>query len=432
MMMMGIHFMGKAPFKRILLHGMVVDETGDKMSKVKGNVIDPLDLVYGSSFEDVVQKSLPGAPMDEALKKFKKAYPSAAQMGKGFPAYGTDALRFTLASYSPQAKRIPLSPKKIDGYRHFCNKLWNATRFALPNLEGVTLTASAPPATSLANRWILSRLHHAVATVTKSIDEFRLDDATSAAYRFVWNELCDWYLELCKPVFAKEADAAAREEARVVLAWVLEATLRLLHPFIPFITEELWTKVPRPPAAAGFLVVSAFPSAADVPADAAAEREMDALQATITAVRTIRSEHEVHPASEVSVWLRTDDPKLRELLEREVVSLRTLAKVTQAPEITARGGERPRGCVMSSVAGVDVYVSLVGLVDPAKERQRVEREIARTEKDIAALKKKLALPSFADKAPPEVVKESIELLAELERRRGALDEARSLADELVN
>jgi valyl-tRNA synthetase len=447
MMMMGIHFMGRAPFKRILLHGMVVDETGDKMSKVKGNVIDPLDLVYGSAFEDVVQKSLPGAPMDEALKKFKKAYPSAAQMGKGFPAYGTDALRFTLASYSPQAKRIPLSPKKIDGYRHFCNKLWNATRFALPNLEGVSLPVAAPPATSLANRWILSRLHDAVATVTRSIDEFRLDDATSAAYRFVWNELCDWYLELCKPVFAKDADAAAREEARVVLAWVLEATLRLLHPFIPFITEELWTKVPRPAGAAGFLVVSAFPSAAAIPEDAAAEREMDALQATITAVRTIRSEHEVHPASEVSVWLRTDDAALRELLGREVVSLRTLAKLggsrgaagepsatderAQSPEITARGAERPRGCVMSSVAGVDVYVSLVGLVDPEKERLRVEREIARTEKDIAALKKKLALPSFADKAPPEVVKESTELLAELERRRGALDEARSLADELV-
>jgi len=145
MMMMGIHFMGEPPFKRILLHGLVVDETGDKMSKVKGNVIDPLDLIHGATFEEVVEKALPGAPQDEALKKFKKAYPSAASMGAGFSAYGADALRFTLATYSPQAKRIPLSPKKLEGYRNFCNKIWNATRYALGYLEGATVTA-APPA----------------------------------------------------------------------------------------------------------------------------------------------------------------------------------------------------------------------------------------------------------------------------------------------
>src|SRR6185295_7282062 len=158
MMMMGIHFMGQPPFKRVLLHAMVVDETGDKMSKVKGNVIDPLDLIHGGSFDDVVEKALPGAPREEALKKFKKAYPSAAQMGAGFSAYGADALRFTLATYSPQAKRIPLSPKKIEGYRNFCNKIWNAVRYALQYLEGATVRATPPPATLLANRWILSRL----------------------------------------------------------------------------------------------------------------------------------------------------------------------------------------------------------------------------------------------------------------------------------
>ena len=429
MMMMGIHFMGKAPFKRVLLHGMVVDETGDKMSKVKGNVIDPLDLVYGSSFEEVVQKAAPGAALDEALKKFKKAYPSAAQMGKGFPAYGTDALRFTLASYSPQAKRIPLSPKKIEGYRHFCNKLWNATRFALPYLEGVTITDAPPSATLLANRWILGRFRTAIEAVKTGIDEFRLDDSTSAAYRFFWNEFCDWYLELCKPVFA--GGKQELQETRQVFAWVLEGSLRLLHPFIPFITEELWTKVPRPPGAASCLVVAAFPKAVAIALDPTAESEMSTMQSVITTVRTVRSEHEVHPASEVSVLLTSDNETVRALLEREAVSVKTLAKTKGPARISTRNESRPSGCVMSSANEVDVYVSLVGLVDPDKERARVEREIARTEKDIAALQKKLALPSFADKAPREVVIESTEQLAELQRRRIALEEAKSLASELT-
>ena len=428
MMMMGIHFMGRAPFKRILLHGMVVDETGDKMSKVKGNVIDPLDLIHGSPFDNVVEKCLPGAPREEALKKFKKAYPSAAQMGQGFPAYGTDALRMTLASYSPQAKRIPLSPKKIDGYRHFCNKLWNATRFALPWLEGVKITREPPKATSLPNRWILSRYAAAVTAVRTGIDEFRLDDATSAAYRFFWNELCDWFLELSKPVLSTPSDA--QKETSAVLAWVLEGSLRLLHPFIPFITEELWTKVPRAPGHAACLVVAPFPEGKDAPTDVTAEAELGVVQAIIGAVRTIRSEHEIHPGSEVAVFLRADDAPLRALVERERISIKTLAKTKLDLAITPRGDARPAGAVMSSAADVDVYVSLVGLVEPEKEQARVLREIAKTEKDIAALEKKLALPSFADKAPKEVVIESTNLLAELKRRRIALEEAKSLADEL--
>ena len=202
MMMMGIHFMGQPPFKRILLHGLVVDETGDKMSKVKGNVIDPLDLIHGATFDEVVEKALPGAPKEEALRKFKKAYPSAANMGAAFSAYGADALRFTLATYSPQAKRIPLSPKKLEGNRNFCNKVWNATRYALTYLEGASVTATAPKATLLANRWILSRLSAAAGVAQTGIDGFRLDDASLGLYHFFWDELCAWYLEMSKPIFA--------------------------------------------------------------------------------------------------------------------------------------------------------------------------------------------------------------------------------------
>jgi valyl-tRNA synthetase len=431
MMMMGIHFMGEPPFKRVLLHAMVVDETGEKMSKVKGNVIDPLDLVHGSSFEDVVDKALPGAPKDEALRKFKKAYPSAAQMGSGFAAYGADALRFTLATYSPQSKRIPLSPKKLEGYRNFCNKVWNATRFALSYLEGANVTDSAPPATLLANRWILSRLSATTSVVRNGIDEFRLDDAALGVYHFFWGELCDWFLELTKPVFAaKEPSAGLARETRDVLAYVLEATLRLLHPFIPFITEELWQRIPRPQGAPVSLSLASFPDERTGRRDEAAERDMAALQAVIGAARSIRSEHEIHPGAEVPLVLRTADEAIRRVLSEEASSIQFLVKTKGQPTVEASGGARPRGAVMHMAADTEVLVALQGLVEPAHEAARVDRELKKVDKDIAAIEKKLALPAFADKAPPEVVKEAKDQLLALQRKRAGLLDARGIAGEL--
>jgi valyl-tRNA synthetase len=430
MMMMGIHFTGKPPFKRVLLHGLVVDETGDKMSKVKGNVIDPLDLVHSAEFASVVEKALPGAPPEDALKKFKKAYPSAAALGQGFPAYGADALRFALATYSPQAHRIPLTIKKIESARHFLNKIWNATRFALGWLEGATVAATPPRATSLANRWILSRLAAATEACHAGAKEFRMDDATGAMWKFFWNDLCDWFLELAKPVFTNDAGTDAAHETRDVLAYVLEASLRLMHPVIPFITEELWHKVPRAPGHPRSIALAKYPDASTAARDLEAEADMTALQAVISSARSMRSEHEVHPGAAVKVELRTADAARRALLQREQRSIRVLVKTEGEPVIEAAGGARPAGYVMHAAADVEVLVSLVGLVDPDKEAARVEREIGKADKDIAALDKKLALPSFADKAPPEVVAESKELLAATKRRRDALVEARGIATEL--
>jgi valyl-tRNA synthetase len=166
------------------------------MSKVKGNTLDPLDLIKGADFHTVVEKAIPGAPFDEAFAKFKKSYPSVAEFGQGFPRYGTDSVRFTLCSYSPQAKRIALSPKRIEGYRNFCNKIYNAVRYSLTYIDGVTLTGAPPAATLPVNRWILSRLSRAVVQSSEGIDNFRLDDGLGALYHFFWDELCDWYLEL--------------------------------------------------------------------------------------------------------------------------------------------------------------------------------------------------------------------------------------------
>ena len=321
MMMMGIHFMGQPPFSRILLHGLVVDETGDKMSKVKGNVIDPIDLIQGATFDEVVDKAFPGAPKEEALKKFKKAYPSAGQMGSGFAASGADALRYTLATYSPQAKRIPLSPKKLEGYRNFCNKIWNATRYALGYLDGAKVSAEAPAATLLPNRWILARLSLAIDATVRGIEEFRLDEASLGLYHFFWGDLCDWFVEITKPIFA--AGGAAAEETRDVLAYVLETSLRLLHPFIPFITEELWQRVPRPAGSPISVALAPYPDAAVVPRDEAALRDMAVLQAVITAARTIRSEHDL-TRQEVPLTLRTGDESTSSLLHRELAAIRTL------------------------------------------------------------------------------------------------------------
>lgn len=429
--MMGLHFMGDVPFRRVLLHGMVVDEQGQKMSKVTGNVIDPLDLVHGSTFDEVVQKALPGAPLSEALAKFRKSYPSTAQMGSGFPAFGADALRFTLASYSPQARRIALAPKRIEGYRHFCNKIWNATRFAMPNFESATLPADggAPEATSRHNRWILSRLAQTIEEATESLENFRLDEATSTLYHFFWYDLCDWYLELTKPVFYGD-DEAAKEETAAVLAHTLETSLRALHPFIPYITEDLWHRIPRPSSRPISIALAPWPTAEDGRKDAEADREMAAIQAAISAARTVRSEHEVHPGASVPLVLRAPTPELRKLLEEELVAIRTLVKTDGEPKIEASGGERPRGSVMNVAGEVEVLVGLIGLVDAKKEGARIERELKKLEKDLQGLERRLSSPKFVEKAPQEVVAEAKEQRDALLRKRGQLEEAKGIAEEL--
>ncbi|MCK6538184.1 MAG: valine--tRNA ligase [Polyangiaceae bacterium] len=428
MMMMGLYFMKDVPFRRVLLHGLVVDETGDKMSKVKGNTIDPLDLIHGAAFETVVQKALPGAPVAEALSKFRRAYPSTAQMGQGFPAYGTDALRLTLCSYSPQAKRIALSPKRIEGYRNFCNKLYNATRFSLPNIDGVVLGDSPPEPKLLVNRWVLSRLAGAVVVSDQSIVDFRLDEGSSALYRFVWDELCDWYLEACKPVFQGGSEAE-QSETRQTLAHAIETVLRALHPYAPFITEELWQRVPKPASRPKSIALAPYPGASDGRPDAAAERDFTAVMGAIGAARVVRSEHEVHPGAQIPLHLRASG-SLAGLLEGEQRLISFLVKTQGAPVIEPPGGARPKGHVLTVAGDVEVLVGLLGLVDAAHEEDRIQRSIKKIDKDIESLDKRLGNKSFVDKAPPEVVAEAREQLEGLRRQKARLLEGLSLVDEL--
>ncbi|MFP6685326.1 MAG: class I tRNA ligase family protein, partial [Polyangiaceae bacterium] len=341
---------------------------------------------------------------------------------------GTDALRWALCSYSPQSKRIPLSLKKIEGSRHFCNKIWNATRYALPYLEGVEVPAEVPEATSLLNRWILVRLGAACGASKEGIDAFRFDDSCSALYRFFWGELCDWYLELSKPVFAGD-DETAKAETRQVLLYALDTALRAMHPFIPFITEELWHRLPRAEGAPVSVALTDLPGAEAGRQDAEASEQMDLVQAVITAARTVRSERNMHPASKVALALRHADDAVRGLLERERQSIETLVK-TETLVIEPPASERPKGAALSVASGIEVLITLRGVVDAEKERARVEREITKTEKDIAVIEKKLSNKKFAERAPAEVVAEAKSDLEQLKARRALLDEAAALAAEL--
>jgi valyl-tRNA synthetase len=427
---MGIHFMGEPPFKRVLLHGLVVDETGDKMSKVKGNTLDPLDLIHGATFESMVQKALPDAPVAEALTKFKKSYPSTAQMGKGFPAYGTDALRMTLCSYSPQAKRIALSPARVDGYRKFCNKIYNATRFSLTYIKDEKPTGKPPENPKLLiNRWLLSRLSAAVSGSTAGIDEYRLDDGSKALYAFFWDELCNWFVEMTKPVFT-DGSAEAQAETRATLAHALEVVLRALHPYMPFITEELWQLVPKPEGHAASIALASYPTAADGRPDAQADREMKWLMDAITGARAVRAEHGIKFSNRVPLELRSADAQVRQVLSDNGRMIQFLASTDGAPTVAEPSASRPRGSTLNVAGDVEVLVTLKGHIDPAKESERIDREVKRVAKDIDVMEKRLANQNFVANAPAEVLAEARALLESLKQQKIRLEEGRELVKEL--
>ena len=433
MIMFGLHFTGEVPFRRVLLSGLIVDETGDKMSKVKGNVIDPLDLVHGASFTEVVRKALPGAPEAEALSKFKKAYPSTAGMGQGFPAFGADALRFTLSTFPPSNKRIALAPKRLEGYRHFINKIWNASRLALEHVKGVVLDAPIAPQ-GLYNRWILSRLATAIRISNEGIGQFRIDECANEAYRFFWNDFCDWYLELTKPILRDDGDAPLARETRLVMAHVLETSLRLMHPLMPFVTEELWQRAPRPASRRASIAFGPYPGAEDATVDDRAEAEMSIVQLVITAARTIRSEHVVHPGAPVPLTVHAGDDTVRALLAEHAGAMRFLVKTAGDLVIDAPGRARPAGTALAVVpterGPIEVQVGLKGLVTRDDELKRIEQGIRSIDKDLAALEKKLSSKGFVDRAPKEVVDEAHAQKRALGEARARLEEARALAEEL--
>jgi len=399
MMMLGIHFMGEVPFRDVYLHAMVRDEKGEKMSKVKGNVIDPLDVIHGAT----------AAALPPALRN---------KFPQGMPAFGADALRYTLAAFAAQGREIRLSLDRVAGYKAFTNKLWNASRFLLLNLGDFRPDGRPPTARTLtlADRWILSRLERVTAEANAALGTYQFADAASALYQFTWREFCDWYIELAKPVLTGP-DPEAKEATRTVLVHVLERLLRLLHPFIPFVTEEIWHRLPGV-AADAFLVQARYPEAG--PEDPRAEAEMAPVVEVIEGIRNIRGESNLPPLQKIRAIVQSDDAGLRAALDRSrnyVVPLAGLSELVLQPV-----GAPPPGVASWVGQGVSIYVPLAGLLDLDEERARLRKEIARVESDLAALIRKLDNPSFVSRAPADVVEKDRARVTELQGRLAKLQD----------
>ncbi|HTR49901.1 MAG TPA: valine--tRNA ligase [Kofleriaceae bacterium] len=432
MMMMGIHFMGKVPFRTVYLTSIVTDENGDKMSKTKGNVIDPLDVVHGATIEALLARVDVEKPPDpEAAKKGIKKH-----FGKGIPAMGVDSLRFALAALNTGSSRIRLSIERVEGYRNFINKLWNASRFALLNLDGYDperfeaqlASPAARGQLAMPEKWILSRLQATSAAVDTALEQFRFSDAANAIYHFVWDELCDWYIELAKPHLHRpeglqqDAKASARRHVvQGVLATVLETTMRLLHPFAPYVTEEIWQKLPKPPQLPASLMITVFPRADPSWVDVAAEAEMQLVQDVAVATRMLRATYGVAPSQTVAIELRATAEAPRALLEKYKELIERSARITA----TLAAGGAPLAGAAKALVGADVQVLLPlgGLIDAPKEKARIEKELEKSRKEIAALEKKLANADFIARAPEEVVAEIRGRLRDEELRTKALVEA---------
>jgi valyl-tRNA synthetase len=392
MMMMGLHFMGDVPFRTVFLHPMVRDEKGQKMSKTKGNVIDPLDLT-----------------------------------GK----YGADALRFTLAALTTaQGRDIKLSKERVEGYRAFANKLWNATRFALMNLAGFRWTGEDPAAAARtpADRWLLARLAGAVNATTDALEAFRFDEAAGTVYRFIWGDLCDWYIELAKEALYGE-DAERKRGAQAVLAHALETSLRLLHPMMPIVTEELWQTMKEAVGGAGWpatLLEARWP--ARRPEDRGAEEAFAPVIGVVDAIRNVRGEMNV-PWKTALRGVEVGGlaaPALDTLRSEQgrVVRLANVEGLVLHP--AGQGIPRRAQCAVSVGPGFEVLVPLAGVVDMAAETARAAKEIARAEGELSGIEKRLGNPSFVERAPPEVVEEARANAAGLRERIRKLEAHRAL------
>jgi valyl-tRNA synthetase len=424
MIMMGLKFAGDVPFREVYITGLIRDEHGEKMSKSKGNILDPLDLIDGIDLERLVAKRTSGLMQSHLKPKIEKA--TRQQFPRGIPEFGTDALRFTFAALASTGRDIRFDLNRIEGYRNFCNKLWNASRYVLLNVEGRTVQ---PGPLGVADRWIRARCGAMLRTVEAELAGYRFDLAARALYEFTWNEYCDWYLELTKPVLQGE-DVPATEQAatRANLLAVLEALLRALHPLLPFITEELWQKVaPAAGLPAGTIMRQPWPAAADYPADDAAEADLQWLQGFILGVRQICGEMDIAPARPLPVLVVTPTESDRRRLATHDRYLRQLARLDR---IDIHGQGEPPLSATALLGDMQILVPMAGLIDVAAERDRLDKALTRATADRDRVTAKLGNDSFARNAPAAVVdKERDKLRAaelEISQLRGQIERLASL------
>ncbi len=418
MIMMGLKFMDEVPFHEVYVHGLIRDSEGQKMSKSKGNVLDPIDVIDGIDLESLVKKRTSAMQVPQLAERIERL--TRKNFPNGIPAFGTDALRFTFAALASTGRDIKLDPNRIEGYRNFCNKLWNAARYVLMNTEGQDCGLEGEVELSAADRWILSRLQHAIRETTEAIGHYRFDHAAQAIYEFIWNEYCDWYLELSKPVLTGEADEPAKRGTRRTLVQVLETVLRLAHPIIPFITEEIWQRVaPLAGRKGETIMLQPFPRLDEGLIDEEATAEIDWVMQFILGVRKIRSGMGIDPRKPLPVLIENGTETDRRRIEAHRHYLTNLGRVES---ITWLGeDEQAPESATALVGTTKLLIPMAGLIDKEAELARLRKEIAQKESEITRAEKKLANPQFVEKAPEAVVAKE---RAKLEDLQGALEKLR--------
>ena len=432
MIMMTLKFTKQVPFKTVYVHGLVRDGQGQKMSKSKGNVLDPIDLIDGITLDALLDKRTGNMMQPKQAKAIAKA--TKDEFKDGIEAHGTDALRFTFLSQATTGRDIKFDMNRLDGYRNFCNKLWNASRYVLMNAEGEDCGTNGDEVElSLADRWIISQLQKTEAQVTKALDEYRFDHASQALYEFIWNEYCDWYLELSKPVLWDEnATPEAKRGTRRTLVRVLEVILRLAHPMMPYITEEIWQRVS--PLAGVFMgdgasiMLQAWPEADESKIDEQASLDIEWLKGVIIAVRNIRAEMNIAPGKPLDVLLTKGKPEDAERLESNRRFLSKLAKLESVTWL-----DNPDDAPLSAtqlVGDMEVLVPMADLIDKDAEMARLGKEIEKQDKLIGGIEKKLGNDGFIAKAPVAVVEKERGKLAEFQAAKKLLEEQKAKIESL--
>lgn len=414
MIMMTMHFIkdedGKpqVPFNTVYMTGLIRDEEGQKMSKSKGNVLDPLDMIDGISLENLLEKRTGNMMQPQMAEKIAKR--TSKEFPEGIEAHGTDALRFTLAALASTGRDINWDMKRLSGYRNFCNKLWNASRFVLMNTEDQDCGYQGGEMTfSLADRWILAEFNNTVKAYREALDNYRFDIAAGILYEFTWNQFCDWYLELSKPAVHKGNDAQKRA-ARHTLIEVLEGLLRLAHPIIPFITETIWQRVKEVKGIEGeTIMLQAFPKFDASLVDEAALNDLEWIKEVIVAVRNIRAEMNIAPGKPLEVILRGADDNAKRRVSDNIGFLKAMGRLADIRPL-AEGEEAPLS-VNKLVNGAELLIPMAGFIDKDAELARLDKELEKVEKDITTLDSKLSNDGFVSRAPEAVVAKERERLA---------------------
>lgn len=408
MLMLGLHFTGKVPFKEVYVTGLIRDHEGQKMSKSKGNVLDPLDVILGINLDDLVAKRTQGLLQPQMSKKIELA--TQQQFPQGIPALGTDALRFTYCALASPTRDIRFDLNRTEGYRNFCNKLWNASRFILMHTKKQKILNSLPHLTLPINRAFYSLLQNTIADTHTYFQDYRFDLMAQTLYEFIWNEYCDWYVELAKPALSHTSSPASLETL-TCLIFVLETCLRLLHPLMPFITEEIWqTIAPLAGKTGSSLMIQTYPTCDNAKKDTEAEKNLTWLKTMVHTIRTLRSEMNIAPGKKIPLLLFKGDKKDRENSHIFLNDIMNLAKISELHWIIEK--QKNATYAMSVVRHLELLIPMEGLIDIETEVKRLKKEILKIEKEIERANSKLANTAFVKKAPPKIIAQEKQRLAD--------------------